>query len=230
MGINSINKIIYARLSQNNNEAKNTTKPSELSKTNKNIYNKLSFTGSGSVISKFFNKLFAKNKNIVYSAEDAIAKLQLKGKKGGMYILTKKGFIPLTTEEFQKKSLKNISEIIFKQPTSKSELITNKQTFYYTDGLQPSFVIGLIKQNPKLTKITAVVDDGIQVLSIPKDVKLRKKILDSAQESHLIEDEENYAVLYLPDGKPNFYFDLINEMVENAKVEGLTLEKIANSI
>lgn len=228
MLIKSVSSVNQSRASQFAQNKTNNTAIASMQSSIHQQSNQVAFTGLTSSIVERFSKLFAP-KTLIVGLESATAALRkLNGKKSGMYAMTEKGLRSVSPDEFFKGLHVKASELVFKQPQSVTEIYVGvkKETHKYTIGLKPSFVIGLLEGGyENLTRVVAIVDDGMQVLSLPADPKLKQKALEIFKAGSFAEMQRD-AIYIMPEFKAEFHFDLAKNMIDEAKIEGFSLTKI----
>jgi hypothetical protein len=201
MIVTTISKVNYTYLKKNN-----TTKPIISQLKNE--------TPTGSQIS--FNGLFYEAK--VSTPKEIIQKLIQK--RHGTSIKIKNVFKFITLDEYQKMPKENISELIMKKQKMNTNDIRDVQ------GFSPSNVNNFLEEKFKtLTNVKMVVGNGFQELILPADFALRKKALKIFTTHKATEEEIDYLNYVSQNGIADYEFNIASNMVRDANIEGLFLEK-----
>lgn len=209
MAITSINNIHYAYLSQKSGK-KN---PSVISTCQKPIGPQkeiIPFKGFG------FFRLVKRAPELPPTTEreviEALAKVE-----SGLYLLKNNVFNHMTIANYQASKPDGFSTIIFKQPKQDN----------HRPGISPRMVMSFLEKS--CLKVIMVVDDGLQILSLPANQEERLNALTLLSQKRKIKAEKtNVQTFNTPKTTSDFFFELAQTMIKNAKIEGIKLEKTSS--
>jgi hypothetical protein len=186
--------------------------------------NRVSFAGSSPIFTGFannFRKFLTPVKRTLLKQVDGTSELQtnkliksLEEKEHGAYFLANGEYI------YSTEPLKNSKEAIIKLGLKKAEVqFQIKKSNLYNVGLQgyredftPSRVLYFLEYG--FEKVTMIVDNGIQTLTLPKKAKHRKSAF-KALKNHKALKLESFTIYYLPEKRPEQLFEWAKEMIEN---------------
>lgn len=228
MKVQSINNTMQSRNSHNTTNKKIPHSSSYNNFSNSINPKSVSFGGIGT----FFNALTRKSKTVAANLPEKVME-ELSKKEFGAYALTEKGYVPITPKEFKDIDADKASELIIKQGLSTSEVTTGSldgkfetTTYKYRKGICPTSIIAYVEKG--FSKVTTVVDDGLQVLTIPEAARKSQKIIDKLEKTEY-PDRQAYETIYMmPEAVPEYWYDLSKKMVTEVRSSGITLEKIPN--
>lgn len=225
----------FSNLKQNNESklkaAKHASNISSDITSNNKSYQQVPFKGIGT----FFNKLVTKNKVIDVNFPQKIL-AELEKKEFGAYALTAKGYVSITPKEFPKLDSKTVSELIIKHGPSTSKLTSwgenspaQTEIYKVRRGVCPTSLIAYLERG--FSKITTIVDDGIQVLTLPMlTEKERNKLVNTLQKSDFVAQEEQNTIYMMPNYVPDFWYELTEKMIKTSPSKGMKLEKITKAV
>ena len=227
-------KIILSNIKETSiNKQKSTAKPStlEVQQTNLGSIAQIPFYGIGT----FFNKLvLKKNKYIDFDSPQKVLD-DLANKEYGGYALTDKGFVPITPREFQEMRPEVSTEFIIKNGTASqrikswsTEKGTREEVFHYRSGVSPTSLLTYIERG--FTKVTAVVDDGLQVLTLPNLAEPEKtKVINKFKNTSFIRQQEENTLYMMPNEIPDYWYELTEKMIKKTRVPGFSIQKITDN-
>lgn len=226
MKVLSITNTNYAYSNKKSNVLTLTSKPEMVNK-------QVSFTGLN---------LFSRFK--ITTAEQAIEKLR--GKDSGLYIFNGEKYIPMSFNKFFKNKKIKATKLVAKQSSQKVEETSipleemptsihykgnyNKKpkphtkVTIYRKGIRPGNVLAFLDKG--IEEAIIVVNEGLHKLKLPKDETVRGKAVSVIKNSEeYIEDMETPDLYIVAKEIPNFFYDLTKDMIDNVKIEGMSLEK-----
>lgn len=220
MNIQSINSFSSVKIRnvglQKNQFSKNGISQNLVLKSSKQ--SQISFSGVG----EFFNKFRVISANCPEKVFKKLSK-----RKFGAYVLTQKGYVPMSPKNFRKFNFDNCSEVIMKQGLNKYNLTelnkdgsSTTKVFKYREGVSPSFIISLIKRG--LPKATLIADDGVQTLTVPKSAQKNLELVEQLEKSPSC-DSEVYTIQVMPNDISKFLYDISSKMIEGVKSSGIKL-------
>lgn len=176
---------------------------------------KVSFTGPA------FGRLFSPNIVKETQAIDI-----LRSQEQGLFIKLGDGFAQSSFPKLKHVG-SNTTEYTFKRPEY-------NEVYYYCGGLKaygkyrlgflPYDVISALKSNAQ--KVTAVVNEGVQVLHLPKDPQARQKALQIFASQVEFDVEPHITSREIFGAQLRDSFKDISLAIEEAGIEGLKLEKV----
>lgn len=228
MYITAVDRVMYNRLRNNNEPKINQTNSIFINHSNKQV------AFQAITLTRFQNFLYGiLEKQRALTAGKAINILHTK--ESGLYALTDKGFKFFTQKNFLKSSKDKITEIIVKNPIANNIHrwdvdnkfnLSNHSFNDYRYGFNVADIANLVSEEfPNLTKAEAISDNGLEILSIPKDKILRQKAFEHCKENpdaELLKQQPVFSFAISPQQN----FEMAQKMVKEANIPGFAFKKI----
>lgn len=161
---------------------------------------------------------FKTNKTVITTAEQVIE--NLKKRDSGLFIFDGKKYTEWSLNKFNKLKPGKATKYIVKYP------IVKEDGGAYRPGIQPFSVGGALEKG--IEEAIVVVDDGLHKLNLPKDKYLRKQAMMVYDDEirMLIHFQLGLGYFIKPEGKTSALFSATQDMVKQAKIVGMSLEKV----
>lgn len=218
MLVTPVNRVVNSYLAQSSFQNQSKTNPAFYKASNFAQSNSISFTGLG------FLKKFFSPPQIITTAEEVLEVLSKRRK--GLYAYARENncFISIPPKRYNK--LKNMinGEIILKNDKTYAISYSpyNIQTKGYRIGISPEAVHHFLQRG--LSKVTMIVDDGLQVLSLPKNEKDREAVLKAVFRSEQFDENikniiniDNVAL----EKQTEFLYNWTQEMIKDSNLQDL---------
>lgn len=116
--------------------------------------------------------------------------------------------------------LLDASEIIFKRPEERPSYKCSMRT--WRNGLIPSQISNLLRR--RFIKVTALVEDGLQIITLPKGLKTREKACRIIEQSPQIENEREIIGQNLTNS-PDLLYEQVVKMLTNPDLHDIEIRK-----